>query len=535
MAKDNFDFRSGRNPFGDMDNRIGKGMSYQPERNRPMYERPVSNQGNSGRAVQGRQPTGSGSAGYQRPYNTSGNRQSGSASASRQQSARQQTTRNTRQETKRPASQPKRQPESKGTVKDAQAKGAAINSFIKSWTIRGSMDPLLLILVFVLLCIGLVMMFSASYTHAYYTENDAYYYIKRQAFFAVFGVLVMLFVSKIDYERLNSVLAPIAYGASMFLLLLTFIVNIKKDSDFKRWLVFGSFRFQPSEIGKFTLILFLAYVLAKNYGIIHSTKVPDGRPWLKLFDNRVTSKLRVFYKNASTNSIAMTLACTFIVSAMCVMILIENHLSCTILIFALGVCMMWLGGIKKGYFAIVFAVIVVAVVLVVKKPDILPDYAAERIIAWLDKDYEPLKARWQTNQSLRAIASGGPFGLGLGNSRQKHMYVSEPQNDFIFAIVCEELGIVGGAIIICLFAALVWRAFHVAANVKSTFGALLIMGIALQIGIQVLLNIAVVTDTIPNTGISLPFFSYGGTSLVILMAEMGVALSVSRSSTIQKI
>ena len=158
----------------------------------------------------------------------------------------------------------------------------------------------------------------------------------------------------------------------------------------------------------------------------------------------------------------------------------------------------------------------------------------ERITAWLDKDYDPTGARWQTNQSLNAIGSGGLLGQGLGESKQKHMYVSEPQNDFIFAIVCEELGFVGASLILMLFALLVWRGFVIALKSRSRFGAAVAMGIAFQVGLQTVLNIFVVTDTMPNTGISLPFFSYGGTSLMMLLAEMGMVLSVSRHSDVAK-
>ena len=157
-----------------------------------------------------------------------------------------------------------------------------------------------------------------------------------------------------------------------------------------------------------------------------------------------------------------------------------------------------------------------------------------RIIGWLDKDYEPTGARWQTNQSLYAIGSGGFFGTGLGGSTQKYMYVSEPQNDFIFAIVCEETGFFGAMMLLLLFTLLVWRGIVIGTTAKNRFGGLLAMGIVLQVGIQVILNIAVATDSIPNTGISLPFFSYGGTSLVIFMVQMGMVLSVSRSSRNKK-
>lgn len=509
MSYSDFDFKSGRNPFGESENRIGQGQSYQSGRNQTAY--------GSGKNTQ-------------RSYSVVHGKVQPSPTVERKGETRKSSPRDNRggKGNTPPA-------KAKTTGSDARAKGIAVNRFLKDWTLKSPMDPVLLILVIILLCIGLVMMFSASYTHSYYEKDgDALWYFKRQAIFAVAGVICMLIISKFNYEKLNSILAPVAYYASLGLLLVTFVVNLRKDSDFKRWLRIGSITFQPSEIGKFTMILFLSYCIAKYYGLIQKNKIGKDNPTLQKIDDKFTSKVRVFYKNASTMSMYYTLMYTFIISAMCGMVIIENHISCTILIFSMGVCMMWLGGVKKGYFVILGVVVAVAVVYVVKNPDILPGYAGERIVAWLDKSYEPLGSRWQTNQSLRAIASGGPFGLGLGNSRQKHMYVSEPQNDFIFAIICEELGFVGGAVIIAVFAAFVWRAFHIAAYVKNTFGSLLIMGIALQIGIQVLVNIAVVTDTIPNTGISLPFFSYGGTSLMILLAEVGVALSVSRTSAIQK-
>lgn len=424
--------------------------------------------------------------------------------------------------------------EKESSVRKAQESGARFGAFIKRWTLSGTVDAPFMILVFVLLCIGLVMMFSASYTDAYYRKGgDELWYIKRQAAYAVIGIVMMFAVSFFNYKRLNGGLAIVGYGVSVLLLIVTFLVNLHKDNDFKRWLKIGPINFQPSEIAKFGLILFLAYNISRQYGLIGSKKVPNS-PLLQSIDDKFTSKLRVFYRNASTMSMALTLWYTLIISFICVLIIIENHISCTILVFLIGVGMMWLGGVKKGYFVALAAVVAVALIVVIKNPDILPGYAGTRIVAWLDKSFEPLKARWQTNQSLRAIASGGPFGLGLGGSKQKHMYVSEPQNDFIFAIVCEELGFVGATAIICLFAALVHRAFKIAVRAKDVFGSMLAMGIALQVGMQVILNIAVVSDAIPNTGISLPFFSYGGSSLVILLTEMGLIMSVSRNSSIEK-
>ena len=196
--------------------------------------------------------------------------------------------------------------------------------------------------------------------------------------------------------------------------------------------------------------------------------------------------------------------------------------------------MLFLGEFKKHWFIIIAVVGVLGIIFVITNPEILEKYAGARITAWLDKDYQPLGARWQTNNSLYAIGSGGLFGVGLGNSKQKHLYVSEPQNDFIFAIVCEELGFVGAIIIIALFALLVWRGVVIGIHAKDRFGALLSMGIVFQVGLQTALNIGVVTDTLPNTGISLPFFSYGGTSLMMLLFEMGMVLAVSRYSRLKK-
>ena len=189
--------------------------------------------------------------------------------------------------------------------------------------------------------------------------------------------------------------------------------------------------------------------------------------------------------------------------------------------------LVFLAGVGVGIVAAV-------VVFIILNPDVMMNYAGERIKAWLDKDFEPLGARWQTNNSLYAIGSGGFFGAGLGNSKQKYLYVSEPQNDFIFAIVCEELGFVGAAVIILLYALLFIRGLQIAMRTRDRFASLTVIGIVSQVAIQTILNILVVTDTIPNTGISLPFFSYGRTSMIMNMAAMGFVLSISRSARIKR-
>ena len=201
--------------------------------------------------------------------------------------------------------------------------------------------------------------------------------------------------------------------------------------------------------------------------------------------------------------------------------------------------MMWLGGVDKKWFVLLgvgAAVVIVYVVFI--NPEFVKSfstYAYERIMTWKTGESFGRTTRWQTEQGLLAIGSGGPFGVGFGNSKQKQLYIPEPQNDFIFAVICEELGFIGALIVVLLFAALICRGFIIATKTKDLFGALLVTGIMMQLGFQVILNIAVVTDTIPNTGIALPFFSYGGTALVILLCEMGVVLSVSRTCRIEKI
>ena len=206
-----------------------------------------------------------------------------------------------------------------------------------------------------------------------------------------------------------------------------------------------------------------------------------------------------------------------------------------ILVFLIGAALMFCGGTDWKLFALGAGVVIAVALFVILNPAVLQEYAGERIVAWLDKDYSPLDGRWQTNNSLYAIGSGGFFGAGLGNSKQKFMYVSEPQNDFIFSIVCEELGFIGAAVIIALFALLFIRGVKIAMNTHDRFASLVVIGIVSQVAIQVIFNILVVTDTIPNTGISLPFFSYGGTSMVMLLAEMGVVLSISRSANQKKV
>ncbi len=395
---------------------------------------------------------------------------------------------------------------------------------ISAYFTNREMDIPFLILVLIILTVGLIMLFSASYTYAYYNEDgrSTYYFVRQLAFGAV-GVAAMLFISKIDYHYFKAI-AVIGYGVSILLLIAVLFLPEVKDG-FKRWILIPGINmtFQPSEVAKMMLIMFCAYGLDKDHKKITGKSRSDAlvvKKMSQLFNHE-------FKTRASTVSLYFYLG---VIGVTAGLVAIENHVSGMILMAGIGVIMMWLGEFNKTLFILGCVGAGVLVLLVVFKPDLLEEYAGERITAWLDKAYEPRGARWQINQSLYAIGSGGLLGTGLGNSMQKHLYVSEPQNDFIFAIVSEELGFIGTTVIMLLFALLIWRGVMIGVYARDKFGALLSMGMVFQVGLQVILNVAVVTDTIPNTGIGLPFFSAGGTSLCILLAEMGIILSVSRFS-----
>lgn len=380
----------------------------------------------------------------------------------------------------------------------------------------GSMDIPFFLLLITIVTIGLIMLFSASYTYSYYFRNGSTEIFTNQLIFAIIGLVLMYIISRIRYEYFRLV-AIIGFFVSVGLLVLVLLLPEYKPG-FKRWIDLGFVTFQPSEIAKIGLILILSYLLERNYKGV-TGKVPN-----EMILRMTNGKLTVYKSFTSL----VFYGCIILLFAG--LVYLEHHVSGTILILAIGVVMLFLGEVKGKWFIIAGIVIVIAAIVLIANPSILQEYAGERITAWLDKDYSPMKARWQTNNSLYAIGSGGFLGTGLGQSKQKHLYVSEPQNDFIFSIVCEELGFVGATAIIILFALLIYRGIKIGLMAKDRFSALLCMGIAFQVGIQVALNIGVVTDFLPNTGISLPFFSAGGTSLIILLCEMGMILSVSRSA-----
>ena len=358
----------------------------------------------------------------------------------------------------------------------------------------GKIDITFLSLILIIQTVGLVMLFSASYAYSLEYYGNSYRFIIRQALFALGGILLMLGVSRVDYHFWRK-FAWIVFAISTALLIVLLIMPpMVSGMDVKRWIVIGPLNFQPSEVAKFSIVLLFSSLIAGNYKQMKEFKF-------------------IFF-------LVVLLALT------CGLVVLEPHLSATVLIFLIGIVLLIIGGLPKRYIIGGGALGVLGVAGLIVSGAI--SYGSDRITYWLDPWADATGKGFQTIQSLLAIGSGGILGRGIGQSRQKYLWVPEPHNDFIFSIVCEELGLIGAVIIIILFCLLIWRGFTIAMHAPDKFGSLLAIGLTFQVGLQALLNIWVVTNTIPNTGISLPFFSYGGTSLVILLAEMGIVLSVSR-------
>ena len=405
-----------------------------------------------------------------------------------------------------PSYRPPRAPQREAPPQERERKRRPVR--YKLFSLGAGLDMPLLIFILVLLAIGLVMLFSASYAYSYYYYGNSYFFITRQAAFAVFGVAAMLVISTFDYHHFHK-LSVVVFGIAVFLLVFLLVCRYAHiesiappEGDATRWLDFGIVSFQPSEIAKFGLIVLFAHMISQN------------------LDRMGTFRYGV-------------VPYVGIMGLVAALIFLESHLSATLIILMLGAILMFVGGTKPRWFVIGGIVLGVGLVLLLLTKG---GYQMSRITIWLDPFSTELirDATHQTRQSLYAIGSGGLLGVGLGQSRQKYLYLPEPQNDFIFAIVCEELGMVGALVIIVLFALLIWRGVYISIHAKDKFGMLLGLGITFQVGLQAVLNICVVTNTIPNTGISLPFFSYGGTALLMLLGEMGILLNISRSSNIEK-
>ena len=359
-----------------------------------------------------------------------------------------------------------------------------------------AMDLPFLVLVLTLVGFGLVMLASASSAVALYRRGDAWAYLRPQLLYAALGLVGLWLASRVDYHIFHKLAWPLL---ALSLVLLVAVLFMPEYNGCKRWLVLpGLGTLQPSEIAKFAVVLVFSHVISLNH-----------------------DQMKRFSVGVLPFALVLGAA----------LMLLEPHLSGTLLILGIGAVLMFVGGTGLKWFVLAGVSGVAAIgAAVVIMPDLVP-YAADRLNSWLDPFADPLGDGHQTIQSLYAIGSGGAAGLGLGNSRQKHLFVPEPQNDFIFSIVCEELGFVGACAVVGLFVLLLWRGITLAAHAPDRFGALLVVGFTVQVALQAVLNMAVVTNTIPNTGISLPFFSSGGTSLMMLLGEMGVVLSVSRGET----
>lgn len=362
-------------------------------------------------------------------------------------------------------------------------------------------DYTMLFIVIFLLLFGLVMLYSTSSYEANIKFEDSAFYFRKQAVASAIGIVVMLAIMLFDYHIVQR-FAAIAYVISLVLILLVLTPLGYEAGGARRWLNLGM-SLQPAEVAKLALIVFFASVVCR-------------------FGEHIKEKRGLI--------IVLALA---IPHSFCVLTITQN-LSSAIIIFSIVLMMLFVATPQyKEYFIIagIAVVFAVAMVLLVKY-DILPtglSYRFARIKAWMDPESYAANKGFQTLQALYAIGSGDIFGKGLGESIQKLGYLPEAQNDMIFSIICEELGLFGAIAIILLFVLLIWRFMVIANNAQDMFGALLVVGVMAHISIQVILNIAVVTNTIPNTGITLPFISYGGSSIVFLLAEMGLVLSVSRS------
>ncbi|WMI80366.1 putative lipid II flippase FtsW [Anaerotignum sp. MB30-C6] len=354
-----------------------------------------------------------------------------------------------------------------------------------------SFDFTVLFVVLTLMLFGVVMIFSASYyttmTTAKY-DYDMFYFLKRQSVWVVLGTIAMIFCMNIPYNFWRR-FALLAYWLSNFFLLLLPFIGIEAGGQ-KRWLGVGMLQFQPSEFTKLALVLYLSHYIVTN--------------------RQDLANIRGFFK-------------ALMVLALPVGLIAISNFSSALLILLMGLTILFIGSPRIWYFiAGAVAIIPAAVLAIVVFP-----YRLSRIKVWLDPWSDPTNKGFQTIQGLYAVASGGIFGLGLGQSRQK-TFVPESHNDIIFAIICEELGIIGAALVIILFAVLIWRGIKIAMNAKDTYGTLMATGITSVIAFQAIINIGVVTNTIPNTGQPLPFISYGGTSLLFLTIMVGLLLNISR-------
>ena len=356
-------------------------------------------------------------------------------------------------------------------------------------------DTVLFVTILMLLGVGIIMILSASSHLGDLSYGSPYYFFIRQIIWSLIGTALMLFVSRIDY-KLYKKWAKLIYVIAVVLLALVLVPGVGSGEirGAKRWINLGFMDFQPSEAAKLAIIIFLSASLSNNY-----------------------KKLKKFWTGFVPNFIW--------VGIICALLFLEPHYSALLLIFAISVIIMFSAGAEIKNFIICFlAVLPLGIVGI-----LVSDYRLDRIFGYLDPWADPTGTGWQVIKSLYAIGSGGIFGLGLGQSRQKYLYLPDAHNDFIMAIVGEELGLIGMIFVMGLFVILIWRGIMIATKSKDMFAGLVAVGITMMVALQVLLNIAIVTGWLPVTGMPVPFLSYGGTSLVVFMVMMGILLNISRN------
>lgn len=365
--------------------------------------------------------------------------------------------------------------------------------------IKRKWDMSLLVTVIFLVCFGLVMIYSTSSYEAAMKFGDSAYYLKKQLIATALGLIIMFFTAASDYHRWKKC-AVLAYIATIICILLVLTPIGIEANGARRWIGVGSFSFQPAELAKLSIILFFAFFLSKKPNLVNKFG---------------TSLAMLFYAGLISGLI----------------VIITKNLSSAIIVMGIAYIMILVTSKKSRWFVFVA---VLGFVGMVAALFLAGGFRLERIRVWLEPEKYAQDGGFQTLQALYALGSGGLFGKGLGQSVQKLGFVPEAQNDMVFSIICEELGIFGGIAIIILFGFMIWRFMVIANNAEDLFGTLIAVGVLAHIAIQVVLNIAVVTNTIPNTGITLPFISYGGTSTVFIMAEMGLVLSVSKGKKVKR-
>lgn len=371
---------------------------------------------------------------------------------------------------------------------------------------RGRIDLRFLIYNVIALIFGALMNYSASSVYAQQLYGDSTYFLVRYVLFALVSITATFFFVKRATASFWRLFAKAVYGVAIAMLLLVLVIGTVGGGA-QRWLKLGPITVQPSEVAKLAVVMMLARYLSEHEEQVTSVKQKGGS----------------FFHGVLMPGV--------IVGVICALVALEKHISGLMIIGMIGIAVMFVGGTRLRYLGIIVAAVALAGTGLI----LVSEYAQTRVHTWLNIDtVDPLGEAWQTLQGLYAIGSGGVFGLGLFNSRQKFGYVSQPQNDFVFTVICEELGFVGALAVLVLFACITVRGVKIALRIPDRFSALVVLGLIIKLAIQVILNIAVVTNSMPNTGISLPFFSSGGTSLALQIFEMGIVLNLSRYSRLKK-